>query len=74
MRRWERAIPQYVVGHRRVVDAMAELEKHYSGLFFCTNYQRGVSVGDCIDHASAVADRVEERIKTQLDSQKMDSL
>jgi len=62
--RWERAIPQYVVGHRRVVDAIADLEKQYSGLLFCTNYQRGVSVGDCIDHAAAVADR----IKTSLDS------
>lgn len=59
--RWERAIPQYVVGHRRVVDAIADLEKQYSGLFFCTNYQRGVSVGDCIDHAAAVADRIKTR-------------
>jgi oxygen-dependent protoporphyrinogen oxidase len=56
--RWEKAIPQYAIGHSRVTDAIDSLETQYSGLFFCTNYQRGVSVGDCVDHAAALAERV----------------
>jgi oxygen-dependent protoporphyrinogen oxidase len=56
--RWERAIPQYALGHNRVTRAIEALETQYSGLFFCTNYQRGVSVGDCVDHAATVASRI----------------
>jgi oxygen-dependent protoporphyrinogen oxidase len=56
--RWERAIPQYALGHDRVVRAIDALETEYSGLFFCTNYRRGVSVGDCVDYAATLAERV----------------
>jgi oxygen-dependent protoporphyrinogen oxidase len=56
--KWKRAIPQYALGHRRVTDAMDSLETEYSGLFFCTNYRRGVSVGDCVDHAASLSARI----------------
>lgn len=59
--RWARAIPQYVIGHRRLTDAIARMENQHSGLFFCTNYQRGVSVGDCVEHAAAVAHAVADK-------------
>jgi oxygen-dependent protoporphyrinogen oxidase len=56
--RWERAIPQYALGHHNVARAIDDLETQYSGLFFCTNYRGGVSVGDCIDFASTLSTRV----------------
>jgi oxygen-dependent protoporphyrinogen oxidase len=58
VQKWTRAIPQFVVGHRALTDAIARLETEHSGLFFCTNYQRGVSVGDCVEHAASVAEAV----------------
>jgi oxygen-dependent protoporphyrinogen oxidase len=56
--KWQRAIPQYALGHRHVTDAMDSLETEYSGLFFCTNYRRGVSVGDCVDQAASLSARI----------------
>lgn len=55
---WRRAIPQFAMGHSRVTDAIDSLETEYSGLFLCTNYRRGVSVGDCIDSAATLSARI----------------
>lgn len=56
--RWPQAIPQYTLGHldrMRVLDAA---EARSPGLFICANYRGGVSIGDCIKSAHAVAGRV----------------
>jgi oxygen-dependent protoporphyrinogen oxidase len=53
--RYERAIPQYNLGHAaRVARIEAELHNR-QGLWLAGNYLRGVSLGDCINQAECVA-------------------
>lgn len=56
--RWPRAIPQYTIGHLQRLDTLDSLERDMPGLFFCASYRGGVSVGDCIASATALADRM----------------
>ncbi|NOY06131.1 MAG: protoporphyrinogen oxidase [Chlorobi bacterium] len=60
-RAWKRAIPQYVPGHLDIMQRVQELEERIPGLFFCANYRGGISVGDCIKSAYALADRIAAR-------------
>lgn len=56
--RWQRAIPQYVLGHAvRVRQIEAALKKQTS-LFLVGNYLRGVALGDLIRDSRQVADRI----------------
>lgn len=56
--RWDRAIPQYHVGHlERVAEIEARAVSH-AGLFLAGNAYHGVAVNDCTDQASVIADRV----------------
>ena len=54
--RWTRAIPQYNLGHRERLRPVEDAERALPGIFFCANYRGGVSVGDCIKSAHAMAD------------------
>lgn len=56
IRRWPRAIPQYEVGHGRFVERAREIERALPGLHFGGNYLQGVSVPDCIQNATALAE------------------
>jgi oxygen-dependent protoporphyrinogen oxidase len=56
--RWDRAIPQYELGHLERVERVAALERAHPGLAFCANWRGGISVGDCIKSAAAVAEQV----------------
>ncbi|MGF1509002.1 MAG: protoporphyrinogen oxidase [Myxococcota bacterium] len=56
--RWPRGIPQYVIGHRRRLEAADALEQRFEGLFIGGNGFRGVGVLDCIVAADAIAERV----------------
>jgi len=56
--RWTHAIPQYNLGHRERLRPVEEAERALPGLFFGANYRGGVSVGDCIKSAHAMADTV----------------
>jgi oxygen-dependent protoporphyrinogen oxidase len=58
--RWERAIPQYGIGHVQLQEGLEEFEEKHSGLFFCSNYKGGIAVGDCVANARSTADRVRE--------------
>jgi oxygen-dependent protoporphyrinogen oxidase len=56
--RWERGIPQYILGHR---DRRARLEEHaarHPGLYFAGNAYYGVGLNDCVKMAKSVADRI----------------
>ncbi len=58
MVRWERAIPQYHLGHQALVATIREpLED--KGLFLHGNAYEGVSVNDCIRTSGALAERIE---------------
>jgi protoporphyrinogen/coproporphyrinogen III oxidase len=56
--RWSHAIPQYNLGHRERLHTVDAAERALPGLFFCANYRGGISVGDCIKSAHAMAERV----------------
>jgi oxygen-dependent protoporphyrinogen oxidase len=55
--RWERALPQYNIGHERTVAALRELCAKTPGVFLGGNYLAGPSLGACVEHANEVADR-----------------
>ena len=56
--RWQRAIPQYTLGHLGRIAAIEDAERALPGLFFCANYRGGVSIGDCVKSGHAMAERV----------------
>jgi oxygen-dependent protoporphyrinogen oxidase len=56
--RYERAIPQYNLGHAARVRKIESLLEATPGLFLTGNYLHGVSTGDCIKQAEQVASRI----------------
>jgi protoporphyrinogen/coproporphyrinogen III oxidase len=56
--RWERAIPQYNIGHSKIMDAIDGLEGRYPGLYVCSNYRGGIAVGDCVMSGKKTAERL----------------
>jgi protoporphyrinogen/coproporphyrinogen III oxidase len=53
--RYERAIPQYNIGHRARIAKVEAALHNYRGLWLAGNYLHGVSLGDCIKQAEAIA-------------------
>ena len=60
LKRWNRAIPQYRIGYERVMADCAEFEKLNPGIYFCSNFYRGISMSDCVKNAFQTADDVEK--------------
>jgi oxygen-dependent protoporphyrinogen oxidase len=56
--RWERANPQYLVGHLERIDAMEQMLAPYPGLFLAGSAYRGVGVPDCIHQGVRTAERL----------------
>jgi protoporphyrinogen/coproporphyrinogen III oxidase len=56
--RWERANPQYRVGHLEHVEAMEKMLASFPGLFLTGSAYRGVGVPDCIYQGGQAAERV----------------
>jgi oxygen-dependent protoporphyrinogen oxidase len=56
--RWDRAIPQYHVGHLERVAWIEERAGRYPGLYLGGNAYRGVALTDCVEQAGLLADRV----------------
>ena len=63
LKRWRRAIPQYRLGYERVADACAAFEERSPGLRFCSNFYRGISMGDCVKNAFQTAADIEDHLK-----------
>jgi len=56
--RWDRAIPQYNIGHQHIVDAIERFEKELPGIHVCSNYRGGIAVGDCVMNGKKTAERL----------------
>jgi oxygen-dependent protoporphyrinogen oxidase len=56
--RWDRAIPQYLVGHLERVMRIEKQAGEYPGLFLTGNAYHGVSVNDCVEQAEKLAGRL----------------
>ncbi len=56
--RWEKAIPQYNVGHLKIMDQIEKFEEENAGIYFCANYRGGIAVGDCVMSAEKTANKI----------------
>ncbi len=65
IRRYQKAIPQYLLGHQRFLDLINNAEREFPGLHFATNYRGGVSVADCIKQAVETATKIQAELKTK---------
>jgi oxygen-dependent protoporphyrinogen oxidase len=63
IKRWKKAIPQYRVGYEEVTESVADFEKQHSGIYFCSNFYRGISMSDCVKNAFETADNIEKFFK-----------
>jgi protoporphyrinogen/coproporphyrinogen III oxidase len=55
---WQRAIPQYNLGHTARIAAIESLRTRFPGLYFSGNYLKGPAIGTCVEYAMKVADEV----------------
>jgi oxygen-dependent protoporphyrinogen oxidase len=55
---WQRAIPQYNLGHTARLAELESLRARFPGLYFSGNYLNGPAIGTCVEHAMKVADEV----------------
>jgi oxygen-dependent protoporphyrinogen oxidase len=65
IRRYQQAIPQYLLGHQRFLDLINETEREFPGLHFATNYRGGISVADCIKQAREIATKIHNELRTE---------
>lgn len=55
---WPQAIPQYALGHERVVGAALRIESEHPGLYLGGQWRGGVSLGDCLAQGQHLAMRI----------------
>jgi oxygen-dependent protoporphyrinogen oxidase len=56
--RWDRAIPQYRLGYHNLLQRMDQFESRNAGMYFCSNFRGGISVGDCVMSAERLTDQI----------------
>lgn len=55
---WPRALPQYNLGHRERLAAVARACSRQPGLWLAGNYLRGPAIGSCVENALGVVEEV----------------
>ncbi|MFQ5765909.1 MAG: protoporphyrinogen oxidase, partial [Rhodospirillales bacterium] len=63
VRQWPRGLPQYRVGHGRVVAALRGVEQSHPGLFVTGNYFTGPGVAACLAEAKEAAARADGHLR-----------
>jgi len=58
MQRYERALPQYTLGHEHRVRRIEAESAKIPGMFLTGNYLRGFSIGACVRAAEETAEQV----------------
>lgn len=61
---YERAIPQYNLGHLERADLLENAGDSFPGLFLTGNYLQGPAIGASVEHAQSVAARLAARLKS----------
>ena len=61
--KYPKALPQYNLGHRHVVEAIRNGERSNPGLFFCGNYLEGPSLGKCVEAANQTAQAIQSYLQ-----------
>ncbi|MGI8883940.1 MAG: protoporphyrinogen oxidase [Pyrinomonadaceae bacterium] len=64
IKRWRKAIPQYLLGYEKIENGIEEFELINRGIYFCSNFYKGISVGDCVKNAYKTADEIEGLLAT----------
>ncbi len=64
IKRWRKAIPQYELGYEKVVQSIEDFERNNQGIHFCSNFYKGISVGDCVNNAYRTAEEIKELLAT----------
>ncbi len=63
--RWDRAIPQYHLGHLERVAWIEERAARHPGLFLGGNCYHGVALNDCVEQAGLLAGRVADWLRAR---------
>ncbi|MBV9240858.1 MAG: protoporphyrinogen oxidase [Acidobacteria bacterium] len=58
IKRWERSIPQYNIGYEKVTTAVETIQDKNSGLVICSNFYKGIAVGECVKNSITAAERL----------------
>lgn len=58
VKKWEKAIPQYNIGYEKIIESIGNFKRQNAGIFFCSNFYRGISVSDCIKNSTFAAAEV----------------
>ncbi|HEB01875.1 MAG TPA: protoporphyrinogen oxidase [Nitrospirae bacterium] len=58
----KKAIPQYNVGHSKVLDALSDTESRHKGLYITGNAFRGVSLNDCVASGLRLVERMADEL------------
>jgi protoporphyrinogen/coproporphyrinogen III oxidase len=58
--RWDRAIPQYHLGHLERIAWIAERLRRHAGLFLAGNAYHGVALNDCTEQAVLLAAQIKD--------------
>jgi oxygen-dependent protoporphyrinogen oxidase len=56
--RWEKAIPQYILGHSKILSVIDNSLKNYPGIYLTGNAYRGIGINDCVENAFKLADEI----------------
>jgi protoporphyrinogen oxidase len=60
--RWQKAMPEYRVGHEALLSKIEELRTRESNFYLTGNLFAGVGIPDCIRHAKSVADTLAKNL------------
>jgi oxygen-dependent protoporphyrinogen oxidase len=63
VKKWERSIPQYNIGYERVPEAIERFRRSHPAIFFCSNFYKGISVGDCIKNSVSTSRDILDYLK-----------
>ncbi|HTS13406.1 MAG TPA: protoporphyrinogen oxidase [Candidatus Limnocylindrales bacterium] len=64
--KYQRALPQYNLGHGHLVGAVREAERATPGLFFSGNYLEGPAIGKCVEQGFRTAESVNAYLQRPL--------
>jgi oxygen-dependent protoporphyrinogen oxidase len=66
--RWKEAIPQYTLGYPDLLKQIDRFERDNAGIFICSNFRGGISVGDCVMSSEQTAIKVREHLEQKVEN------
>jgi len=67
---WKDAIPNYALGHHKLVDAVLECQNQNHGLLFCANWLRGISLNDRVAESFRISETIINELENSSASQR----